>query len=123
MGLALERFDAIGIYRAQADFGPAFKNYPLTAEAEYAAFEPKKFTGPAELVQRLLGSSALIPCLVKQVFRASLGRPEQALDQAALQGLEKVFRESQGSHRALLFALVESLTFRYRRDATKGEKL
>lgn len=114
VGIALEQFDGIGAHRLSADY-EGYPDYPLTGEAEYAAFSPPQFRGGVELAQRVRSSPELVPCLVRQVFRYQTGRLESDTGEGPLlDALVEAFVSSGHSYRALLIAFVQSDAFLFR---------
>ncbi len=70
--------------------------------------------GPVELVKRLAASERVEQVFVRHAFRYWLGRNESPGDAASLQAAHRAYRESHGSMRALVTALLTSEAFLYR---------
>lgn len=71
-------------------------------------------SGPVELMKRLAASERVEQVFVRHAFRYWLGRNESLGDAASLQAASKAYKESGGSMRALITAILTSESFLYR---------
>ena len=74
--------------------------------------------GPVELMKRLAASERVEQVFVRHAFRYWLGRNESLGDAASLQAAHKAYKESGGSMRALITAILSSESFLYRVPAS-----
>jgi hypothetical protein len=104
VGLALEHFDAMGVYR-DADHG-----LPIDDSGEYGG---KTFQGEIGLGAMLRDHPALEPCLVQSLYGAGVGHLATEFDRAAFTSLVHDFAANGARVRALLTSIVMSEGFRY----------
>lgn len=104
LGMALERFDAIGAIR-DTDAG-----LPVDDSGE---LDGRPFRGLAQLAQLLRASPAAIACLTRQLFRHAAGRVETA-DEAALLAAAAASAAARGAgFTEYLAAIATSDPFRF----------
>jgi len=126
IGFGLEKFDADGKYRDKEKvvIYPSFDEIQKkikTKPTEYqlnldtAAFikgiPHSEFSTPRELGRVLASEPACQKCIVKQLFRYALGRPETAADQPEIDAAMETFRNSQFRFQRLIIAIVTSKQF------------
>ncbi len=135
----LEQFDHFGRFRTEElvqdleatarnvdkrgkPLGPVMRGVPLeTAGLIAHVGDPSlegKVQGAAELMKKLAASERVEQVFVRHAFRYWLGRNESPGDAASLQAAHKAYRESKGSMKALLTALLTSESFLYRVPAS-----
>ncbi|MEW5978312.1 MAG: DUF1592 domain-containing protein [Acidobacteriota bacterium] len=122
IGFGFEKFDAIGkarekeIIKLSASYQER-KDQPETVEIEIQpagvikGIPDSSFHSPGELGRILASTAACHDCIVKQVFRYALGRPEEPEDEPTLERVRQVFRNSGFRFQELLVALVTSEAF------------
>ncbi len=103
LGLALENFDAVGIFRTKEN------GSTIDTTVELDSFG--SFDGPAELGQLLAAQPAVKACVLRHLFRHATGRIETNGDLAALDSLNERFAESGYRFKQLLVDLVASQVF------------
>ena len=122
IGFGFERFDAIGKHREKESipFYPGryeHKAKPKIVELEIDAtgfvsgIPNSQFSSPKELGALLAGRSECQDCIVKQLFRYAMGRPELPSDRPLLETMESAFRHSQFRFQELMISLVKSKAF------------
>jgi hypothetical protein len=107
VGLAFEKFDAIGRYRDKQaiTFLPEHHGAnryakPVTVELDVdttgnlAGVKNGTFHSPAELGAILAGNAECQECIVKQLFRYAWGRRESSADAPVIKQATDVFRKS-----------------------------
>lgn len=104
LGWSLEKFDAIGRYRNDDDGQPidTFGESPNVGE----------FSGPAELAGLLSEHPQVPDCMVRQLYRDSMGHFETKGEAAAIEDLDHRFEDRGYSVKELLVELVASPAFR-----------
>jgi hypothetical protein len=116
IGLGLENYDAIGVYRSADAFGPIDATGSLPAADGNAAFN-----GVRELSTLLAKDERTLPCVVKKLMTFSLGRqledPQAPLEQA----ITSATAQNGSSLRAAIEAIVVSDIFRMRRAQGAAE--
>jgi len=103
IGLGLEQFDALGVFRETengATIDPA------------SALDGMAFADPAELGEVLAGHPELGPCLVSRLYSHALGRELEAGDNSRLALLQEAFSDGGYQLSPLLRALALSEGFR-----------
>jgi mono/diheme cytochrome c family protein len=142
LGLAFEKYDHYGRYRTRETVldeeatkknvdgrgrpkGPVFKEVPadssgLVAHTGVAGLEGK-VADAVELMHRLAKSPHVEQVFVRHAFRYWMGRNETPGDAGTLQAVHKAYRDSGGSFKALLVALLSSDSFLHRVPA-RAEK-
>jgi hypothetical protein len=142
VGLPFEQFDHYGRYRALESvldpeatkknidkkgkpLGPVSKGVPVNTNGLIAHVGDPAIEGnvksPIELLKKLAGSERVEQVFVRHAFRYWMGRNESPGDAATLQAAHKAYRDSNGSMKALLVALLSSESFLYRVPAKPGE--
>ncbi len=126
IGFGLEKFDADGKYRDKEKvvIYPTFdqiqkkiKTKPteyqldLDTTAFIKGIPHSEFSTPRELGRVLASEPACQKCVVKQLFRYALGRPETAADQPEIDAAMEAFRASQFRFQRLIIAIVTSKQF------------
>jgi hypothetical protein len=106
IGLGLELFDAVGLYRT-TDRGK-----PVDAAGELTGTDVDgTFTGAPALGQKLGGSAVVRDCVATQWFRFGYGREATARDACTVATLDGAFAKSGGNVRELLLGLVQTDAF------------
>jgi hypothetical protein len=100
LGLALENFDALGVYRVKEENG-------LTIDPS-GTLEGKAFSGPRALGALVRQDPRARDCLVRRTYRYAIGQHEGEQDAARLHELGKAFESGGHRYGALLLALVAS---------------
>ena len=101
IGFGLEQMDAIGRFRT-TEFG-----LPVDSSGALVGTDVDgPFVGPAELDERLAGSSVMQDCFVGQVFRVVEARGELPGDTCEIDWLEGEFARNGGHVRDLLISIV-----------------
>jgi hypothetical protein len=110
IGLGLENFDAVGLWRTTEN------NKPIDASGEIVSTRDADgaFVGPSELSARIGASADANDCVVKQLFRYAYSRTETLADRCTLVDLSAQFAASQFNVRELLVALTQTTAFRSR---------
>ena len=126
IGLGLEKFDAIGQYRAQqyVKIPPTRDQQKRKAKteateyyldidvtAEIVGVPHSSFGSPAELGAVLANDPGCQKCVVKQLFRYALGREETLADRPAIDAALERFERSGFKFRELILSLVSSGPF------------
>lgn len=111
LGLGLESFDAVGLWRDDE------AGLEIDDTGEIVATDVDGvFRGPRELAERLARSETVSSCVVTQWFRFAFGRSPQDDDICTLAFLNKRFHEANQELPALLLAITQSDAFLYRRN-------
>lgn len=111
IGFGLEQFDRAGKFRfAEADHPECL----ITGDGALTGFG--SFRGPAGLADLMISSGTVESCVVKQVFRYSVGRREQGDDAPLLAALTASFNEKGRRFDELLLDFVAQPTFAQRRE-------
>jgi hypothetical protein len=109
IGLGLENFDAVGLYRT------VDKGKPVDASGELTGTDVDgPFTGAPALGKKLAASQKVRDCLATQWFRYGYGRDATARDACTVATLNRVFTASGGNVRELLLALTQTDAFLFR---------
>ena len=135
VGYPFEQFDHFGRYRkteAVLDLeataknvdkkgkplGPVTRSVPVDASGLVALVGDASLEGPvenlAEYMQRLASSERVEQVFIRHAFRFWLGRNETLGDAGSLQTVHRAYRQSGGSMKALITALLTSESFLYR---------
>lgn len=104
IGLALERYDAIGAFR-ETDGGE-----PIDTESEMD--DLGSFASARELGEILAADPRAMQCLVRQLFRGSMGHIETAGESVAIEALTEAFEASGRRVSDLLVEIAASPAFR-----------
>jgi hypothetical protein len=111
IGFAFESYDALGKYRTTDGSIEVDTSGELIGTGEIDG----KFTGVAELGQKLSQSETVRRCMARQWFRFALARFEQPLiDDCSMKGLLDAFEAADADLNTLPKAIVESDAFQYR---------
>jgi len=98
--------------------GPVLHGVPLNTAGLIAhvgdASLEGKVQNPAELMKKLAASERVEQVFVRHAFRYWLGRNESPGDAASLQAIQKAYRDSGGSMKSLITAILSSESFLYR---------
>jgi len=109
IGLGLETFDAVGLYRTMD------KGQPVDASGELTGTDVDgKFTGAPALNTKLASSAQVRDCVATQWFRYGYGRDAGKRDACTVTTLDKGFAASGGNVRDLLLALTQTDAFLFR---------
>jgi hypothetical protein len=106
IGVAMERFDGIGMYRATENGVPI---------DERGDIDGQPFTGPLGLAALLHARTELDSCLARQLFRFAAGHVETDGEVALLDGVARQFRDGGHDFQNLVANLVTSEAFRFAR--------
>lgn len=111
IGFGLEQFDRAGRFRsAEADHPECL----ITGDGSLTGFGA--FRGPAGLADLMVNTGNVESCVVKQVFRYSVGRRETGEDAALLRVITDGFNEKGRKFDELLLDFVSHPTFAQRRE-------
>ncbi len=110
IGLSFESFDSVGQYRTSE----AGRSIDISGEL-IATDVDGPFNGPAELTAKLLQSSQVRACYVKQWFRFGYGRSETPEDECSVETLKALYEGTGRSAREMLVALTQTDAFMFRR--------
>ena len=109
IGLGLENYDAIGLYRTTD------KGKPVDAAGELTNTDVDgPFTGARALAGKLGASAMVRHCLATQWFRYGYGRDATPRDACTVATLDRAFTASGGNVRELLLALTQTDAFLFR---------
>jgi hypothetical protein len=126
IGFGLEHFDAIGRYREQhvvsiyptfdqmvhrTKMKPTEHRLPLDVSAYVRGIPNSEFATPRALGEILAKDPACRKCVVKQLFRYALGRPETPADQTVIDGALREFQDSKFRFKSLIMSIIGSETF------------
>jgi hypothetical protein len=111
VGFGLENYDRTGKWRTVE-----LDDASCTISGDGALEGIGTFNGADGLADLFSGSGSLEPCLVKQVFRFSVGRWEQAADEGLLEALSTRFVKNGRHFDELLLDLVSEPAFAYRAE-------
>lgn len=100
VGLAFENFDALGIYRTNEENG-----LPIDPSGQV---DGTAFTSPAELGAVLRKSDKVRECMVRRIYRYTMGRKENDYDKAQIATLAASFAADGQHFGPLLMNLVHS---------------
>ena len=126
IGFGLEHFDAIGRYREQhvvtifptfdqmvhrTKMKPTEHRLPLDVTAYVRGIPKSEFSSPRALGEVLAKEPACQKCVVKQLFRYALGRPETAADQPVIDRALSEFQDSKFRFKSLIISIIGSQPF------------
>ena len=123
IGFGLEKFDAIGgrqdklkltFYPGHNDpkgSKPKHVELDLDASGNVAGIANSAFSSPRQLGAVLAASSQCQLCLVNQLFRYAMGRPETAADRTVIGRVFDDFRRSNFRFRELMLSLMKWTQF------------
>jgi hypothetical protein len=127
IGFGFEKFDAIGRFREKEVIvihptADELKTRRKTKPTEYAlgidargavrGIANSEFTTPAELGNILAREPNCQKCVVKQLFRYAVGRPESVDDAAVIDEALARFRDSHFNFQQLIISIASSPPFR-----------
>jgi uncharacterized protein DUF1592/uncharacterized protein DUF1588/uncharacterized protein DUF1595/uncharacterized protein DUF1587/uncharacterized protein DUF1585 len=123
IGFGLEKFDAIGrkreklaltffAARGETERKPTKVELELDTKGRISGIPGSDFSSPAQLGEVLASNAECQKCVVKQVFRYAMGRPETPADAAVIEKGFNDFKRSQFKFQQLIISLVTSKTFR-----------
>ncbi|RYZ05838.1 MAG: DUF1592 domain-containing protein [Myxococcales bacterium] len=116
IGLGLENYDAIGVYREQ-DAG-----HPIDASGQLPSGEG--FSGAKQLSALIAGKPEFLRCAAKKLYTYALGRPPVDapghMDATTLANLNTALAENQYAFDELLVRIVTSAPFTSRRGEPGG---
>jgi hypothetical protein len=104
IGFALEHYDGIGAYRE--------KDKGLTIDPSGTIPNLGDFAGPAELADLIRNDDRSARCLVRNLYRHSMGHMETKGEFPALARLDEAFEEDGFRIQQLLVSIVQSPAFR-----------
>ena len=108
IGIALESFDAIGLFRSSYPDGT-----PIDTSVELDGVG--EFKSVAELASALAGQSRTHRCMVQKAFTYALGRPTRAEDWPFIEPVESSFVSGGHQFADLVLGVVQSAPFRTHR--------
>jgi len=121
IGFGLENYDALGAWRDReivdifSGAGESRRSKPvqvdITATGEIAGLPNSTFTDSRTLGRVLASSPVCQDCVVKQVFRYALGRPETPADRTSIAAAAAAFRASGFKFKEVLISLVRAPQF------------
>jgi hypothetical protein len=123
IGFGLEKFDAIGrkreklaltffAARGETERKPTKVELDLDTKGRISGIPDSDFSTPAQLGEVLARNAECQKCVVKQVFRYAMGRPETSADSAVIEKGFDDFKRSQFKFQQLIISLVTSKAFR-----------
>ena len=112
LGLPFEQFDHYSVMRRFEKGRKVDTSGAITRTGVVGLDGP--VSDPFVMIDRLARSEHVEQVFVRHVFRFFLGRNETTGDAATLQKVHRAYRESGGSFRALVVALLSSESFLYR---------
>ncbi|MEM9453076.1 MAG: DUF1592 domain-containing protein [Myxococcota bacterium] len=111
IGFGFEHYDAVGAYRTKEGDLPV----DATGEVIAAGESDGPFDGAVELAQRLAVSDVVRQCTSQQWFNFALGRVPGEEDECSTDQLHQTFVDSDYDVRELIFAVVTTDAFRFRK--------
>jgi len=112
IGLTFENFDHFGRYRTTE------LDKPVDAAGLIEGTNDKsldgKYANSIEMIKKLAESDRARQVIIRYAFRFWMGREENLGDARSLQAADNAYRESGGSMKALIAALLTSESFLYR---------
>lgn len=120
VGMPFEMYDHFGRWRALE------QGEPVNASGQIASVGDDRLTADVqdavELMHQLAQSERVEQVFVRHVFRYFTGRNENVGDGPALRAAHHAYRQSDGSFRALVTAILASDSFLYRTTAEIDQK-
>ncbi|MCR9119367.1 MAG: DUF1588 domain-containing protein, partial [bacterium] len=120
VGMPFEMYDHFGRWRALE------QGEPVNASGQIASIGDDRLTADVqdavELMHQLAQSERVEQVFVRHVFRYFTGRNENVGDGPALRAAHHAYRQSDGSFRALVTAILASDSFLYRTTAEIDQK-
>lgn len=129
IGFGYANYDATGAYQSTDDNGfPDAGSYPpvdaggqvIPDNQGPGELSISSFNGAVSLATQLASSPQVQECYALDQFRYSLGRIESASDACSLQQAFQAFSQQNFSLQAILVAIAQSDSFRYRNAVTAG---
>ncbi|MBS1830683.1 MAG: DUF1592 domain-containing protein [Acidobacteria bacterium] len=120
IGFGLEKFDAIGRHRdkelllvhptadeikTKRKTKPTEYRLPINAQGELRGISGATFDSPRQLGELLAKEPSCQKCVVKQLFRYAMGRPEESGDAPVIEEAFDRFRKSQFRFQELIMAI------------------
>lgn len=127
IGFGFERFDAIGRYRPKQivtifptldelktdkNLKPRVHELNLDVGATVRGVANSDFASPKQLGRILASAQNCQRCVVKQLFRYAMGRPETQADQPWIDAAFDRFQSSRFNFQALIISIIKSKAFR-----------
>jgi hypothetical protein len=103
VGLSFENFDALGAYRTQDENG-----LPIDPSGD---FDGQPFLDPTGLGAAMRQSPKVQACLVRRIYRYTMGHLETPFDNAQIEALTASFGASGNRFDPLILSLVTSEGF------------
>jgi hypothetical protein len=113
LGLPFEMYNHAGLFRTTEREKPVDTSGKIIDSGDPALDGPVK--NALEMIEKLAASERVEQVFVRHVFRFWMGRNETLNDAPVLQEAHKVYRENDGSMKALLTSLLTSDSFLYRK--------
>ncbi len=113
IGFIFQHYDAVGHYTDLDGTLPVDATGEIVTSGDAAG----RYNGVAELSQGLARSGQVQACLAEQLVRYAVGRPKAAQDQCSIHQATTELQSSALDLRALLFGIVKSDAFRFRKVA------
>jgi hypothetical protein len=113
LGLPFESYTPVGLFRLFEQGKPVDTSGEIIDSGEPALDGPVEDV--FEMIRKLAASERVEQVFVRHAFRYWMGRNESLSDAPVLQAAHRAYRESGGSMKALLTALVTSDAFLYRK--------
>jgi hypothetical protein len=128
IGFGMEKFDAIGqrreklkltftAGRKERPIEPVTVELDLDTSGNVAGLQNSSFSSPRQLGMILAESTQCQECVVKQMFRYTMGRKETPSDRPIIRRVFEDFRDSQFRFQELMVALLKWTEFPPGRDA------
>lgn len=118
VGFGFERYDGLGRYRLTENNKTVDASGELRFTADTAIEGP--FDGAVELSQKLVSSSEVRQCIMKEWFRFAMGRDVTIFDTCTTENLDRVLVDTNGSIREMMVALTLTDAFRFRAVVEEG---
>ena len=112
LGLPFEKYNQLGLVRDSDHGKPVDTSGAITLSGDPTLDGPVK--NPMEMITKLAASERVRQVFVRHAFRFWMGRNETINDAPILQEAHRAYRESGGSMKALITALLTSESFLYR---------
>jgi hypothetical protein len=140
LGLPFEMYDFVGRFRKTEpivdkeataknvdkkgkQLGEIFKQVPVDASGAVTGSGDTRIEGDVknavEMLRKLATSERVEQVFVRHAFRYFMGRNETLGDGPSLRAAHKAYKESDGSMKALIVALLTSDSFLYRVPSSK----
>jgi hypothetical protein len=113
LGLPFEMYNHAGLYRTTEFEKPVDTSGEIIDSGDPSLDGPVK--NALEMIEKLANSERVEQVFVRHAFRFWMGRNETLHDRPVLQAAHKAYRESGGSMKSLILALVTSDAFLFRK--------